>query len=387
MKLFKGFSLFSLSYGTFTPDTDGTCQLLDATCDHNGFHITFDMNCRDQDYRGIAISELYANGWTQASTLATYGAENTAPAECKFTQDTTDTTKYKMDFNYRQCGTDHPDSDTDNLIYRNAIQAQEYNGDIIMGAKLRFEITCSGNRIAEITTQTGDISGDTDHDASKSENRPGTWIDEILSLSIYTDNTYSTAMQGANMIPFGDNIYADITAQDSNEAIFTRITDCWATSDSDPTSTPKFDLISNNCATEDWINLTPANNGASATSRFDFRSFRFPNQLTFHLHCAIYLCHDDQLDCIKTCNRRKRRMAPEETSPALLTESGEQDNGLPIPQILSTELIITDAPLSDNQKENIGKTFKALENRAAKLRKAAKGLSLPIRRLRNELDF
>ena len=41
-----------------------------------------------------------------------------------------------MDFNFKECSTDHPDSDTTDLIYRNTIQAQEYYNDIILGVKV-----------------------------------------------------------------------------------------------------------------------------------------------------------------------------------------------------------------------------------------------------------
>lgn len=83
------------------------------------------------------MNELYASGWTQATTTATYGSASTANTECIFVVDPTDATKYKMDFNFRQCSTDYPDSDTTNLIYRNTIQAQEYYNDIILGVKVK----------------------------------------------------------------------------------------------------------------------------------------------------------------------------------------------------------------------------------------------------------
>ena len=45
-----------------------------------------------------------------------------------------------MDFNFKECGTDYPDSDTDNLIYRNTIQGQEYYNDIILGVKVNLKL-------------------------------------------------------------------------------------------------------------------------------------------------------------------------------------------------------------------------------------------------------
>ena len=106
--------------------------------DDSGFHIVFDKTCQESDYRAVQWNELYANGWTQANTTATFGATATANSECLFSVDPTDATKYKMDFSFKQCGTDHPDSDATNLVHRNVIQAQEYDNDIIMGAKVNY---------------------------------------------------------------------------------------------------------------------------------------------------------------------------------------------------------------------------------------------------------
>ena len=104
----------------------------------SGFHIVFDKTCQESDYRAVQWNELYANGWTQATTIATFGAAATANAECLFSVDPADATKYKMDFSFKQCGTDHPGSDSTNLVHRNVIQAQEYDNDIIMGAKVNY---------------------------------------------------------------------------------------------------------------------------------------------------------------------------------------------------------------------------------------------------------
>jgi hypothetical protein len=103
-----------------------------------GFHIVYDTICADSDYRGISVLELYSNGWTQATTYALYGSPASANSECLFSVDPNDSTKYKMDYNFKQCGTDFPDSTSTDLVYRNTIQAQEYYTDIILGAKVIY---------------------------------------------------------------------------------------------------------------------------------------------------------------------------------------------------------------------------------------------------------
>ena len=151
MKVFRVLALSTVAVGQYVADTDGKCRLLEATCDHQGkfetkmfqsdrlclgFHIVFDQTCRDQDYRAIQVNELYADGWVQSTTVATFGSSASASSECVFAIDPADSTKYKMDFNFKECSTDHPDSDTTDLIYRNTIQAQEYYNDIILGVKV-----------------------------------------------------------------------------------------------------------------------------------------------------------------------------------------------------------------------------------------------------------
>ena len=115
----------SVADAQITADADGSCQLLTATCDENGFEITFDSACRDSEYKAVHVNELYAQGLTINTGLATFGSAATANAECVFDDDDGDGV-YKMNFNFRQCGTTHetPVSDTDNLIYYNAIQAR-----------------------------------------------------------------------------------------------------------------------------------------------------------------------------------------------------------------------------------------------------------------------
>lgn len=353
----------------FIPDIDGKCQLLDATCDHNGFKIEFDMTCRDLDYRGVSISELYANGWNQATSLATYGSSLNLNPECLFSQHPTDSTKYIMKFNFRQCGTDHIESDADNLIYRNTIQAQEYNSEIIMGAQVRFQVKCTGGRTAEITTETNDITGDTDFNASNDLTKPSNWIDNILQMDFFSDDTYESLLGWGNQIYFGDSVFTKITAINTDEDIFPRVTACWATPNSDPSDSPRFDLMSNSCPIRSWFNIISSDNGLSESIRFKFRSFRFPNQMSFFLHCEVYLCHSTEMNCIQSCDRRRRdtHSVPETT----------------LPRIISAQIIVFDRPESDTLEAKIESSIKAVESRLKKIKKSIKGFSQAIKRSKN----
>ena len=56
-------------------------------------------------------------------------------------------------------------------------------------------VTCTGNRIAQITSETGTIDGDTDHEATDGQDKPTDWVDNILSMKFYKDNTYRQSYQ------------------------------------------------------------------------------------------------------------------------------------------------------------------------------------------------
>ena len=181
--LYKRLSLLAVgSRGAdFTGDTDASCNLLDATCDHTGFTITFDTACALSDYKAVQWNELYADGWLQQdSNTNIYGSASTAASECRFHDNAG---VIEMKFNFKQCGTDHPDSNLTDIIYRNTIQAQEYYADVLMGVKVRFQVSCAGDRHATISQQTSDIEGDKEHEATDNEDRLN-WANDATNLGM-----------------------------------------------------------------------------------------------------------------------------------------------------------------------------------------------------------
>ena len=286
---------------TVTADADGSCQLMTATCDENGFEITFDSTCRNSDYKAVNWNELYASGPTLATTYHTFGTDSAGNSECRFVDVNGDGTLIRMNFNFKQCGTTHdanfdagdPTSDASNLRYYNKIQGQEYYGDIILGVAVDFGVTCTADRVAEITTEADDISGDDEFTSSDAQDRPAAWAQNVLNLDFFSDSGYATALAD-NVVPFGETVYGRITTNVNSEDIVTRVTDCWATEATGSTSTPKFDLITSSCVANDaadsapldWVSLDSATNGASPTVNFNFRSFRFPTSNSFWLHCS-----------------------------------------------------------------------------------------------------
>jgi len=220
--------------------------------------------------------------------FSVYGAPSEAPAACRFSVDPSDASQYLMDFTFLECGTDYPDSTSTDLIYRNTIQANEYYSDMLMGAKIRYMLTCTGDRVAEVTSQTGDITAETELVATDNQDKPASWVDNIISMKFYNDAGYANEMSGStNVVPFGHNVFTSIELDNTYADLDVRTTSCWATESADSTSTPSFTIFENSCPTLDWVNVDDTTNGASEISRFDFRSFRYPGSTMIHLHCEV----------------------------------------------------------------------------------------------------
>ena len=85
--------------------------------------------------QAIHENELYAAGPTyDGASLASFGSTATANSECLFVDDGAGV--FKMNFNFKQCGTTHDEThDVTKLEYYNAIQAQEYYNEVILGVK------------------------------------------------------------------------------------------------------------------------------------------------------------------------------------------------------------------------------------------------------------
>ena len=289
---------------TADDDTADTCELLDASCDHEGFTIVFDTACAADKYKAVQYDELFASGPTEVTSQAVFDQTASGAghnSECVFDSTANADGNYEMKFNYKQCGTTHEASDSDalELEYYNAVQGLEYYSEVVLGVKVFFEITCTASREATITaTKPVDILGDQDFDADDMEDRPTDWAQNVLTMSFYTDSGFSTAMDASNQVPLGEDVHVQIVTNVANEEINTRIDRCWVTPDNNSANAIFFDLYKTDCSWTDlnWVTLDPVTNGASPTTSISFQSLRFPGAYaasrdSFWLHCDTYMCY------------------------------------------------------------------------------------------------
>ena len=134
-------------------------------------------------------------------------------------------------------------------------------------------------------------TGDEEFDSDEAQDRPSDWAQSVLALDFYESSSYTTS---TSSVVFGNDIFARVTTDTGNEALNSRVTRCWATENNDDTEVPNFELITGSCIKTDpatsnplaWVSMVDADNGASSTVDFNFRSFRFPGTSTWYLHCT-----------------------------------------------------------------------------------------------------
>ncbi|XP_013875232.1 alpha-tectorin-like [Austrofundulus limnaeus] len=83
---------------------------------------------------------------------------------------------------------------------------------------------------------------------------------------------------------------------------------CWATSVSDPESSPTYNLIADGCPNADDGTVQVWKNGQGTSTRFSFNMFEFtrqPNEV--YLHCQLRLCLKNTKNCVPVCAKRRRR--------------------------------------------------------------------------------
>lgn len=391
---------------TADTDTADTCVLLDASCDHDGFTITFITSCATDKYKAIQVDELFASGPTAVNTYATFNeaAAITHNAECVFGSTANADGNYEMKFNFKQCGTTHEaaTTDTTELEYYNAVQGLEYYSEVVLGVKVFFDITCTAQRDATISEQPAAvITGDQTFDAADMENRPAAWAQSVLSMNFYTDATFATEIDGTNQVPLGEDVHVQIVTNVANEEINTRIERCWVTPDNDMNNAVFFDLYKAECTWTDldWVTLDPTANGASPNTFISFQSLRFPGAYSdptaasFWLHCDTYMCYSDSTDgedCkwiyaneCPAAGRRRRDDGIADGGGNYTT----QDNGIVASDTLSAEVIVT-APLTDDgvDIDRVKQVATNLDDAMERMKVNFKKARNRIRNLRKLLD-
>jgi len=188
----------------------------------------------------------------------------------------------------------------DLVSFTGVLASPEVVGIITRRKPISIVLKCSYNRKtaktagASVAPNLGEITGDL--------GQAGATIDLFLNLldadnkvvasgnnlAVEVGEMVAAKVGGANLAALGLNAYA---------------TNCFATPDSDPNNAVKWDLIKDNCASDETFVVTKSGHG----QLLEFESFSFTEDVTAQvfLHCDLIACAPDA-GC-GVCVARKRR--------------------------------------------------------------------------------
>ncbi|XP_062996679.1 alpha-tectorin-like [Elgaria multicarinata webbii] len=119
-------------------------------------------------------------------------------------------------------------------------------------------------------------------------------------MTLYQDSQYSKPFtQSPILLTVNHRAYVAISILGADPTHFvTTLSSCWATPERDPSSTIRWDLITNQCPNPRDNTVVVEEDGVSLVGRFSFNVFRFiPDLEEVFLHCRVRLCSFPTAQC------------------------------------------------------------------------------------------
>ncbi|KAF7242289.1 IgGFc-binding protein [Varanus komodoensis] len=124
-------------------------------------------------------------------------------------------------------------------------------------------------------------------------------------MTLYRDPQYSKPFaQSPILLTINHRAYVAISNLGADPTHFvTTLSSCWATPDRDPSSSIRWDLITNQCPNPQDDTVVIEEDGESLISRFSFNIFMFtPDKEEVYLHCRVRLCSFSTAQCTVNCD-------------------------------------------------------------------------------------
>ncbi|CAI5660861.1 unnamed protein product [Oreochromis niloticus] len=222
-----------------------------AVCKQNSASVTL-VGCLLED-KGIDYSALHLNDPTCRGQV--------------------DELSHMVTFSFNSsnsCGTEVTTNNSQ-VIYKNTIMTQNSSSDIITPQdQVYIDFSCIQTQ-ADIKTPTFRI-----RDSSVIQHiTSGVW-DYTLTMKAFTDVGHTQAVESSTEVQLIQKIRVELKTDGLDADMVVMVTDsCWATNQTSPDSTPRYDLIINGCANPADQTVQVEGNGLGTSNYFSFNMFQF----------------------------------------------------------------------------------------------------------------
>ncbi|XP_071963506.1 CUB and zona pellucida-like domain-containing protein 1 [Antedon mediterranea] len=123
---------------------------------------------------------------------------------------------------------------------------------------------------------------------------------------MYTGDDFNTKYSAYPVVvDIDETMYLGASVKAFTPEIKLYIDKCVATRTSDQTTSPRYDIITNSCPSDDTITFMPSSN---TDVHFSLDSFRFiEEEGEVYVHCEMSVCNATDTSCSRNCNQRVTR--------------------------------------------------------------------------------
>ncbi|XP_037536661.1 pancreatic secretory granule membrane major glycoprotein GP2-like [Nematolebias whitei] len=199
-------------------------------------------------------------------------------------------------------------SGANEINYTNAIMSQNTSDVIVRHDQVFIEFSCFNSQ-----PELKSVSFRVKDNSYVSHLTSGEW-DYTLTMTPYIDEQCSQVAATDTDVKLNQKVWVELRTKGLDAKRIAVVTEsCWATSEPNPDSTPRHDLIIDGCANPSDKTVHVKQNGRETSSYFSFNMFEFsrhPDHV--YLHCQLQLCIRKSNICVPNCpvpSLRRRRSA------------------------------------------------------------------------------
>uniref|UniRef100_A0A3P9I9A5 ZP domain-containing protein n=1 Tax=Oryzias latipes TaxID=8090 RepID=A0A3P9I9A5_ORYLA len=221
----------------------------------------------------------------------------------------------EFSFSSDSCGTEVTTNNSQ-VIFTNAVVTRNSSSDLITRQdKVFIEFSCSHPK-PELQNVAFNILDNSVEVVLQS----GEWHYN-LTMKAYSDAAQTQLLGPKSDVRLNQKIWIVLETNGLDEEVVSVVTDsCWATSGNSPSSSPRYDLITDGCANVADGTVEVMGNGQGTSNSFSFNMFEFsgkePSEV--YLHCQLQLCVKENNSC-EPVPRRRRSLRYRRGAPALIS--------------------------------------------------------------------
>ncbi|XP_037536767.1 alpha-tectorin-like [Nematolebias whitei] len=182
------------------------------------------------------------------------------------------------------------------INYTNAIMSQNTTDLIVRHDQVFIEFSCFNSQ-----PELKSVSFRVKDNSYVSTVKSGEWTYNV-SMTPYIDEKCSKAVATDTDVKLDQKVWVELRTKGLDAKRIAVVTkSCWATSEPNPDSTPRYDLIVDGCANPDDGTVHVKGNGVGTSNLFSFNMFEFTRHPdNVYLHCQLQLCIIKDNICVPT---------------------------------------------------------------------------------------